>query len=75
MYVQSLPSKAQVSVKEFINYENKECLDLLDKMLVINPAKRITAEEALKHPYLDSLHDDSEEPVFEGEIDFKYFFI
>ena len=59
---------------EFINYTNKDCLDLLDKMLIINPAKRITAEEALKHPYLESLHDDADEPVFKGELDFNFEF-
>lgn len=61
-----------VSVKEFIKYDNKDCLDLLDKMLIINPLKRITAEEALNHKYFENLHDDVDEPVFEGEIDFKF---
>ena len=30
-------------------------IDLLQKMLVYDPAKRIHATEALEHPYFDSL--------------------
>ena len=29
-----------------------EAKDLINKMLTINPAKRITAHEALKHPWV-----------------------
>lgn len=32
-------------------------------MLVFDPTKRITVEQALEHPYLASLHDLSDEPV------------
>lgn len=28
-------------------------LELMDKMLSLDPNKRITAEESLKHPFLD----------------------
>ncbi|XP_002163199.2 cyclin-dependent kinase 13 [Hydra vulgaris] len=30
----------------------KDALDLLDQMLVLDPSKRITSEETLKHPFL-----------------------
>ena len=34
---------------------DKDGIDLLQKMLVYDPAKRIHATEALEHPYFDSL--------------------
>ena len=48
------------SWKSFLNEENKnlaklEALDLLDKMLRIDHSERITAKEALNHPYFDIL--------------------
>lgn len=32
-----------------------KALDLLQKLLQINPAKRLTAEQALNHPYITEL--------------------
>jgi len=45
---------------KFITSENKhlvnnEALDLLSKMLVYDPAERITAKDAMDHPYFDSI--------------------
>ena len=47
---------AKKSWPSFINESNKrlctkEALDILSKMLVVDHNERITAEEALKHPF------------------------
>ncbi|CCE62441.1 hypothetical protein TPHA_0C02880 [Tetrapisispora phaffii CBS 4417] len=61
-YIASLPSYDPVNVEEVFKGVNPLGIDLLQKMLVFDPAKRITAEEALNHPYLDVYHDPNDEP-------------
>ena len=41
---------------------NPEALDLLEKMLEIDPDRRITAEQTLAHPYLAQFADPTDEP-------------
>lgn len=40
-------------------------MDLLEKMLVLDTDKRITAAEALAHPYFSQYHDPDDEPEAE----------
>ena len=40
-----------------------EAADLLRRCLEFNPEKRITAEEALRHPYVAQFHNPADEPV------------
>ena len=40
------------------NEFNKKFLDLLQKIFIYDPKKRITAREALKHPWFDELVED-----------------
>ncbi len=44
-------------------------------MLQINPSKRISVEEALNHPFMESLHYDDDEPTCSeplNEFDFNF---
>lgn len=42
-----------------------EAIDLLSKLLAIDARERITAEEALEHPFFSELHDPEDEPICE----------
>lgn len=46
-------------------------IDLLMKMLVLEPSRRITAEGALRHSFLASLHELNTEPTAEA-FDFSF---
>jgi serine/threonine protein kinase len=71
-YIESLSVKEKVPLQELFPTAPVECLDLLDKMLDLNPSRRITVDEALEHPYLETMHDPEDEPSFEGTIDFSF---
>jgi p38 MAP kinase len=47
-------------------------IDMLEKMLVFNPKSRITAGEALAHPYLAPYHDPTDEPVADEKFDWSF---
>jgi serine/threonine protein kinase len=42
---------------------NPLAIDLLSQMLCFDPAKRISCEQALNHPYLQVWHDPADEPI------------
>lgn len=47
-------------------------LDLLERLLAFDPARRITVEEALEHPYLAIWHDPNDEPECPSQFDFGF---
>lgn len=61
--LRSMPQKTAVSLEAKFPKANPLALDLLKKLLVFNPKKRITVGEALKHPYLEALHFPEDEPT------------
>ena len=48
-----------------------EAIDLIENLLQFRPSMRLTADEALEHPFVDRYHNTKEEKEYVGEIDFK----
>jgi mitogen-activated protein kinase 1/3 len=51
-YISSLKKKPGRSLESLYPAADPAAIDLLKKMLMFNPAKRCTAEEALEHEFL-----------------------
>lgn len=61
--LESLPPSNPRSLSDMYPNASAEALDLLRKLLQFNPNKRITAEEALAHPFVAQFHNPTDEPV------------
>lgn len=59
--LEALPQNKNRGWHEFFPTASDEGLDLLKKLLVFNPNKRLTAEQALKHSYVSEFHNPDEE--------------
>lgn len=71
-YIRSLPIKPRVPFQQMFPQANPQALDLLGKLLAFDPAKRISCEEALEHPYLSVWHDLQDEPTCQQAFDFGF---
>lgn len=68
----SLPCKPCIPFDRIYPNANPLAVDILNKLLLFNPAKRISVDEALAHPYLASLHDPSDEPLADEPFSFQF---
>lgn len=51
---------------------SRTALDLLEKMLVFDPRKRIDATRSLEHAYVAPYHDPTDEPVADEKFDWSF---
>ena len=74
LYLRSLSQKK----KNKINFKTKfpgssdESLDLLQKMLIFDPHKRITVNECLEHPFFKSIRDPNKEEEASFNLEFEF---
>lgn len=62
-FISALPRKNKLSFQSLFHKSNPLACDLLDHLLCFDPDKRYTVEQALKHPYLEELHCEDDEPI------------
>ncbi|KAL7397946.1 hypothetical protein ABVT39_002149 [Epinephelus coioides] len=61
-YVQGLPPQKKKNFREVFLSMDKNAVDLLEGMLVLDPETRLTAKQGLSHPFLAEYHDPESEP-------------
>ena len=71
-FVQSLPKRERVPFNEKLTCNDPVAIDLLEKMLVFDPRKRITATESLGHEYVAPYHDPTDEPEAAEKFDWSF---
>ncbi|CAH1432379.1 unnamed protein product [Lactuca virosa] len=71
-YVKPLPHIPSKTFQHKFPNLSPLVIDLAEKMLVFDPSKRITVEEALNHPFLQSLHEINEEPICSSPFMFDF---
>ena len=75
LYLKSLSQKKKnkINFKAKFPGSSEESLDLLQKMLIFDPRKRITVQQSLEHPFFKSIRDPTkeEEATFNLEFEFE----
>ncbi|KAK5843746.1 hypothetical protein PVK06_006204 [Gossypium arboreum] len=61
-YIKSLPYSRGIHFSHLYPHADPLAIDLLQRMLVFDPYKRITVMEALLHPYMSGLYDPRRNP-------------
>lgn len=68
-YINSLPYSPGIPFGALYPHATPLAVDLLQKMLVFDPSKRISVTEALQHPYMSALYDPNADPPAQVPLD------
>ena len=71
-FMRKLPPRDRVPLSAKYPAASAEAIDLLSKMLCFNPHHRITAEEALQHPFLAAFKGRGDESLAPKMFSFEF---
>ncbi|XP_049940412.1 mitogen-activated protein kinase 15 [Schistocerca serialis cubense] len=66
--LQKPPPGPHKSLRELLSNSSPDAVDLVCRLVVFNPDKRLTAEQALEHPYVLRFHDKDREPKLKRNV-------
>lgn len=66
--LESIPPVRQKRFRDLFPTASDDALDLIRNLLQFNPSKRLTAEQALRHPYIAQFHNPDDEPTCKKKI-------
>jgi len=66
--LESIAVKPQRSLQSLLPTAPADALDLMSKLLVFNPDRRLSIEDAIRHPYLAQFHNPKDEPVLSSPV-------
>ncbi|PAV83700.1 hypothetical protein WR25_26619 [Diploscapter pachys] len=70
-YIRNLPPMPRKNFTQLFPSASRDALDLLDKMLVLDPDQRISVENSLRHNYLREYRSPNDEPVAAHPVVFE----
>mmetsp|Transcript_9660 Transcript_9660/g.18901 ORF Transcript_9660/g.18901 Transcript_9660/m.18901 type:complete len:419 (+) Transcript_9660:8077-9333(+) len=72
LYLKSFTHRERKSLRLIYPSSDQSLIELMDSMLFFKPSIRITFDQALTHPYFDSIRDPSKEMLAEVPLDFEF---
>ncbi|KAK6028485.1 kinase domain protein [Ostertagia ostertagi] len=61
--LEKMPQRPRKTLDTMINTNNPHALDLIHRLLIFAPHRRLTVEQCLVHPYVVQFHNPADEPV------------
>jgi len=71
-WIQRLKKFPKIPFSRVFNGVSPLAIDLMEKMMVFNPKKRYTIDQALAHPYLKNMRDPNNEKVCKEPFTFAF---
>ncbi|WKY02942.1 hypothetical protein Q1695_016329 [Nippostrongylus brasiliensis] len=66
--LEKMPQRPRKTLDSMINTSNPHALDLIHRLLIFAPHRRLTVEQCLVHPYVVQFHNPADEPILPYDV-------